>query len=597
MPEGFLIPPALYGVALEGETLYMLVNRPTTEDVFETTIFSFDLITGERSLVVTGRIEAFALNGGDLLLLLEREAGNDAWIQIHQFDIQTKNRTFLKRFKAEAPGFLLYWEDEDAALYSDQRVVKRLRGGNETAMAYLLPGMYKPQPLLMPDGTLAVCSIYQDITVYALSEDFSMGRPLRVEDDGGDHFLSYQKAYPRQSIDAYTFDVSGPAAFMDLLSGTDETPDIFIWWIQSPIFEAIKSRGFILNIDENDYIRIRTEQYHPLIRQALSIDGQGVYAVPMYFWLNAWVFRSELWQKTMGTCKPPQTFLECLDLMQDWDNEEIRLICIPQNRSEWLTEVLRHYILQTRKKGQPLSFNRAAFRRTLEAIAQIEDTPDETCYSEDAIFYPYCSIRGAWTGTDDPLNQGEWICPFRIEPDAEPKVPIKMRAYIVHNATQQKVNALAFMEYVARYEAERFPQRSVLMTPGEKEPVLTPGYEHRQRQLRERLADMEEALGNTKSDEKWKIHDHIESLKKDLADESDMWWFSEEQLRHYRKEIEPYLDFDTFFENDASIEPFTPLFDLLYGYAERYVYNALSLDDTITGMDRLMMQAFQERIQ
>lgn len=422
---------------------------------------------------------------------------------------------------------------------------------------------------------------------------------LRVESDDGPQITAYRQAHPEIRIEDVRLEWDGVEGLADFLTASDTSPDVFLWVAHGSYFPALKERGHLADLSANAFVREQTQSYYPFLREALEGPNGEIYAAPIELWVNAWTIDESAWRESTG--KPlPTTFLDLLDALSAWNNEDYRLIEMDfYTKNEWLYHILRYYNLQHFRSGAALSYENRHFLDTLQALKQLEFKEElrsnEYYEWKPAVIYPYCYRIGERATVGGApyahLLSGAWITPPLVDPADEPRVFAQVNAYAVNSASKQTDRAMQFIDFVARYSGKPKPENTIMMSPEANDPILSKYYLSMEQKLLPTIADLESRLPDANAEDAAQMRARIDELRGYLANDSGKWDASSEDIAQYRR-IAPYLTFG----NGIPVYEGDPLFQQLFNHAMRYLEGAAPLEPTIEAMNRVALDAFDGQI-
>lgn len=190
---------------------------------------------------------------------------------------------------------------------------------------------------------------------------------LTIFDGNDSYFLNdYIERHNDVNLISMAPNAWGPAYMNDLLTNPDY--DVYQMTLGTT-FRRMMEEGYLMPIDDTFSLDWLASCY-PALAEALSYNGE-LFGLPApedsSSGIIAWSYSPEAINEA-GLSNLPQTWVELLSLMINWDIDSPYRV-FDQDSVEELNEIiLREYILRYEVPGQPLSFDTDAFRTTMEAL-------------------------------------------------------------------------------------------------------------------------------------------------------------------------------------------------------------------------------------
>lgn len=438
----------------------------------------------------------------------------------------------------------------------------------------------KRYALFLPNGSLLSSRTDQDSIAKCT---------LRIA--GGeldDAYYEFCKNNPNVSVIMNMSDEITGNRIQQLIASGDNSTDLFVLWLDQG-FSELKNAGYCADLSGSTLIRETIQSYYEPIRSALSLDDKP-YAIPMYFYLSNWTFNESLWKALFDTRKPPATFSELLDFMQEWNDDysdkypDVIPLEYSGSKQEFLVKATEQYILQNYINNTTLHFNTLEYRAMLESILLLP-IQESTTFEEEAEFL---SSKKLFTML--PLKQlgvmeedGERLIPISppmFSPEQTPAIPIGMLVYILNPLCENKDIALNYLETALQ---SLDPITKASLGKEWNQPILSASNQAKLNELVLQQADLIKRSENASSDTKKDIDDQLSRIDLEMQYlNKHLYLASEEDISYYHQ-LAPYMvvpvNSPFFTRNSKEMTTITVIL-------ERLIEGQINIDQCLTELDR-----------
>lgn len=159
----------------------------------------------------------------------------------------------------------------------------------------------------MLNGQLVLCDPHYGIEVAPLNRVNEAKTPFYVKiSDFNEHFAAYREGYPEAQVQEYMFDGQGFSDILNKLITKDSSlPNVLSWPPHGFYYGPLKEKGYLMDLSGSEKIVEQTAKYYPFIQEALTRNGEGIYAVPTYFHHVSWSFLAREWEAEMDIPNEP----------------------------------------------------------------------------------------------------------------------------------------------------------------------------------------------------------------------------------------------------------------------------------------------------
>lgn len=363
----------------------------------------------------------------------------------------------------------------------------------------------------------------------------------------------------------------------DVLTRSDAV-DIYVLPVDSPQYEALRQRGYLLPLDGSAALSGLIGGTAPALREALSSDGHPA-ALPLYAEGHSLGFGEPLLEK-MGLALSDvpadwsglldfieNTLPEYVDRLGPGDRRAYEGLTPNTLRDVLFTQILYDWVYAARAKGEIPDYEAPALVSALErlesmrfeALALDEDIErDEDDffgggYSYGGGDYLFCLDLDTGFLEYNDYNAGTPVLPG-FEPGESGPLALKLTAAFVNPYGPHREAAVAWLEAMA----DAMPAHlRMTLCPDLAEATRWPDAEETLAWYEAALADAQAQIDAAEPAERQALEEARTELERDYADfrERGVWWISQARADWYRAHADAIVPAcATWFEQDASGE-------------------------------------------
>ena len=387
----------------------------------------------------------------------------------------------------------------------------------------------------------------------------------------------------------------------DVLTRSDAV-DIYVLPVDSPQYEALRDRGYLLPLDGSALLGELIAQTAPALREALSADGHPA-ALPLYAEGHSLGFGEPLLEKLgLALSDVPADWNGLLDFIENtlpgyvdrFDPKDMRAyegLTPGTLRDTLFTQILYDWVYAARAKGGIPDYEAPALVSALErlenmrfeALALDEDVErDENDffaggYSYGGGDYLFCLDLDTGFLEYNDYNAGTPVLPGFESGESGP-LALKLTVAFVNPYSPHKEAAVAWLEALA----DAMPAHlRMTLCPDLAEATRWPDAEETVARYEAALADARAQIDAAEPAERQALEEARAELEREYADyrERGVWWISQARVDWYKAHADAIVPAcSTWFEQDASGEAW----DLIRQYRD----GQLSLRDFLAALNR-----------
>ena len=390
-------------------------------------------------------------------------------------------------------------------------------------------------------------------------------------------------------------------SLVDDMMKQNDAIDIYVMSCGSSTFDAVHSRGYMLELDDCPNVQALAEEMYPVFREAMSYNGSMV-AIPVRTSGGDIGVNLKALEKLGYTEDDIPTSWEGLlnfmdELAENWDEDAgVNLAAEFASDTDAKDLIMlsmliayQHYVMHSE---EPMLYNSDTLRGLIEHLNNIdfealgckhpEDEneflwPDENNISLFS-FFGRNACLGSWYQDMQPVV-------LSIEEGGEALMFIDCAAAFVNPFTKNPQAALDFMDQLAQ---DLEPDVRYNLVPTLSEPVRDAGVEQRIAEAEDKIAKLEAKLENAEDEEVQKIEDDIDTAKQELEDlEKRVWSISEDQIAWYRAHEDQIRmgGVDWLLSSDGG-----EAYELVY----QYLQGQIDAEEMLSGIDQKIQMRMKE---
>ena len=557
-------------MALHGGRVYGMVQPENGNESAQ--LYSFDLATGEEMKHEVEHLRGFTpyKDGKFLVLTLDSE---NAWdnvtntmrspmlLMLDPSDNRLTEMGLLGNNSfARYGSSLLYDAANDRILYTvPNAVIRRMADGTEEKCAYL-PfgdswGGSGSIAALLGDGRFA---IVQEGTLYLRSTDPKdlPSKSLLIygswEDEAHKNALVSMPDTSVSILQNKWF--SSAQELGQAMIGGEDGIDILSLESAWMDLQNLMQKGYAADLSSYPFVQQYMDSLYPFLKDMCMQDGK-IYGVPIRLNITPIGFNVPVLEK-LGL-KVPTTFAELCDLVKTWqeqhtDNGEYLLVNQPE--SNWLMGILMQtYMNHCVATGQEINLDTPLFR---EMMAQMQTVPASFYHQEKLDYEDMAAMNEFFNkpsliyigyGFDLRSRTYEMMGQRNDAPTiynnlkatADGPAPLAVTATLlmVNSKSKDVENAVRYLE---NYLRSMPAHESLMLLPGQNEPVEDKDYERRLTNIEDRLERMKKALEKAEGADKTQLEESLKTNQEEYETykENGKYSISKEVIEDYRRLME-----------------------------------------------------------
>lgn len=312
---------------------------------------------------------------------------------------------------------------------------------------------------------------------------------------------NYQQAHPELSLSRQIEAHLCAEEVREAILAGDKT-DLFHLHVDANWIQLLQSE--LLQALDSQVIEAFTENAEDVFQELVYADGK-VCAVLSDITITVW--------ESLAT-DTPDTFSVLLR-----DGKE--LVWSAQNewtQGDYVNRILRQHIAESGG-----TFDTPAFRSTMETLKHSRSQEEHSPAANTSTVFNLSNL----------FSNRRSIAPLRVDANSPKRYPVRLHLYVLNPNSENKEEAIAFLEYVASVADA---QQHALLAPHTAQPVLLP---FAQQMMEEVKMEREQLL-------KQGIEFSEQELERRLEEIGNIpghWQVTQERLAWYREQIFPNLDF------------------------------------------------------
>ncbi len=518
-------------------------------------LIRFDLTTGEmEELELPEELSGVYVGPDDSLLLSQYEWGEETKIHLLRFSLTDEDQEEIATIPLGDGMFqgVCYDPVNDFLYYIQNGEIWRAPEMNleQAEIVNDCPLTYDVNCMLLQDGFLLLWA--QDTLVIRNTDPAARGGfTLTVQDYGYATALSdtiFDFTDARGDASVVMRQGGDPSDILQAMMNRDAQIDIYSLDYQSSQFDALRTRGFLADLGDNEALRVATERMYSFVRDAIWQDGKLV-AVPFSLGGYGLGIHRKVWEKLGGTDEElPKTWNQFFDWLETLPGKiEGQECCIMDRwmtregfRGTILTSVINQYQVYLEQTGEDYAFNTPLLRGVLDRLASLDYDAlglRENTEEEDSESYEYMEpllevytsmLISSWEGNAEPL-------PLSFAEEA-PALPVTatvafVNPYSEHQEAAKEYLALALNNLRSDMEYALFSDRT--------EPIRDPYYEENLEMLQKWLDDAKAQLEKADEDERAMWEENVNNYESYIKDaENNSWMIGPTAIAAYQNRVD-----------------------------------------------------------
>lgn len=601
-------PRLLRGYAASDGWLFLLVESDLP---LKTDLLTLRLADGRWQTMERQNIQAIAACGNGTVLMASYDIRDEmSGCEIFRYNAESGETAVFATLTSLRPESLAFVPEEnlvclemDGTVYlckeHDTAPLPIARLGETAPVSYacLVDGRYLS--LRAAGGITAITADLEGIEPVVLT--FAGCNSISSQDNP-----AFMQAYPHVTV-RFRNDPPGTDYAVELITGA-HTVDVYLFQAASPQYHAVISKGYALDLSQNEILTEAAASYAPFLAEALYSPDGALAAIPMddlnapvlyEAYLNAW--------QAANLGPLPTTVKELLDACiafsqrEDLLSDGWRFFLSDVDdaaafKREMLQLILQTYLAEFTRDDGSVEIDTPEFRALLtkyeEALPAMERIAAETSPLPSSGFYleqvaQTCllSYPGATLLPQDGPRIATAFLPLTVSPGASPVVEADVTVFVINPASPNRDLALAYLE---TYVQNLSPHKRIQYVSSEVSPIEQESYRQDKALLLEEKASICSDLTRASPDESSALQTRLKAVRLDLANlEAHRYSTTGEMIERY-KELTPYLRIHA----RRGLNFFTAVSQEMVGLLNQYVQGAIDVEHFINRyatMARMMM--------
>ena len=442
----------LYGALGTDADIVLLYNSFTFEsgDTYE--VYRLNVASQQiEQLEIPGMRSLWSIDNGTLLISQYSEI--DDTVHPAGYDLDTQSVTKVWKdidvtdkygLCLDATNEVLYYTVDSGKVYavSDEQYAYictylPLTNLFSTDKAYLLQGSYA----YLNDGNLLIRTIQAEDADRTVLTIKGTADPQLV--------LEFSAAYPQIAINIVerTDDMED---LQNSLILSDDGIDLYLV-TSDGLFSQVKAKGYTTALNESSILMEQVSHFYSWAQDTL-VDGENLIAVPASIELNCWTMNQTQWE-ALNIGEPPETMEDLFHLISTWqeteaeDHEDLCLFACLDGLEGVLKDLVRYYLLLNENEDSAVTFDREDFRHLMETAMQYEEV-FQSEGEQNPLLMNYAQYFGTGYNDSDLVIS---ICPPKLTSESSKAVRGTMNLWIVNPASNNKKEAMLFLEFWATH--------------------------------------------------------------------------------------------------------------------------------------------------
>ena len=523
-------------------------------------LVAFDLTTGYCSEFATEEINGIA-PGPDGSVLVNRTEYNEAELSSKAVVVRINLEDQSEETILELDGYntynmnLCYDQEKDILYYTyDGELWAAPQMDKEQAFSVNECPEAGSGAICLPDGFLLIWTNY---TVMIRNTDPAQRSSVTLRVDIGSwnsaaidavYAMSEQRgdiAVLLKGIDDEDFDM------VQAMMNRDSRIDIYTVYGENTNYNALKNRGFLQDLSDNEEIAADTERMYPYIRDFVKQDGKIV-GVPLIVYGSMVGINKRMWEGMGGTEEElPKTwdqFFDWLETLPEKLSDDIRLVETDWMTRDELRESIRNSILSQYETMMDVRgeeeylFNTPLINNLLKRLEEVDYDALGVKEAEES---NEDSFGGYYEEQKDPLLQmyvtgmaGDYYATkyspmlLTFEEGEEPIIPKSIELAIVNPYSEHPEEAKLFLSLMLK---NMEPSEEYTLFADKTEPMANAFYIESMKYYEESLEYIQEALEKAEGDDKtfWETYLREEEEQMERMEEWG-WIVSPQSIENYK---------------------------------------------------------------
>ncbi len=516
--KGVLAPEVLNGeamvdgIAVYDGQLYLLLTRWNEEGV-DKRVWRADFT---QNVLVAGNLtDISSISAAPEGLLLTNRSGE---VSLYSPTLRSTLRTFQP--KSKGTGYV--WDGESLCYVDSKGQLCREKDGTVEVKAYL-PVMYMDSSAraqrhgdtyaLVSGGTLYL----RDTSGDGHAEQ-TLLRIMGL--DQQDIATRYIAEHPETAVQLVSAGSDFSSIQMSITSG--DTIDLYVVSAPGALADLV-DKGYAAPLTDPTLVDLANQLY-PAFQQAVIRDGQ-LMAFPVSILPDTWTLNRTKWAEA-GLGAEPTTYGEIFAAARLWAEEKAEdfpdfcLMTTPLGFEGLISDMIRQQVLAQEAAGEPVTFDTPAMREALQSALDcrslLEGIEDEGMYMP--LVMGYSQYMGA--GYNDSDLVVNMLQPALSDGSAR-TTPVTLQVFVLNPRSAHKEEAMGFIRYFYdhMYDTTRYELTATL-----SEPLRTKGFEEKQQEAREEIAQLSAQLATLSEADKKTAQERIALLERQMDRREETWW-------------------------------------------------------------------------
>ncbi len=338
---------------------------------------------------------------------------------------------------------------------------------------------------------------------------------------------------------------------MQAMMNRDSYMDIYQIFCSGTDYNALKSRGFLQDLSDNEQIAADTERMYPVIRDFVKQDGK-IIGVPLYVSAGTLGINTRLWKNMGGTEEElPKTwdqFFDWLETLPEKLTEDIDLV----EDSQWMDrdsfrssirdDIMEQYQAMMDARGEEdYVFNTPMINSLLKRLEEVDydalgvreadESKEDNTYDMDMDKKTLLQIYFSNTPGDHYATLYSPLL-LTFEEGEEPIIPAYMSLAILNPYSEHPEEAKQYLSLMLKNMS---PSDACTLFTDKTEPIAESYYLENKKSFDEYAAFIQEEIEKADGDDKAAWEANLREMEEQLEDmERWGWVVSPQSIENYK---------------------------------------------------------------
>lgn len=584
------------GFVIQGGSAYLLEYDDNIESWDEAALYRVSLSDGQADMVTQARLSEIAPYKDGMLLTID-------WSEmaLASIDVQTGEIDQLAWLPSATCYGLVYDMERDEVYYHGPSGAYRFDGqfSSSAQVGYLLPspGFSDSSAAALHAGRYyAADSVGSDKVISCpIDPELLPARTLQVLALSDSMIRSFAKEHPEIAL-VYAEDGVADAESYLRHSQSDQKADVYEMRMDSGFFEALRDKGYLLDLTSNEDLSASIKHMYPELTNAINTDS-GLWALPTALSAEGAMGYDLDSLAAIGWSEEdmPHTYGELMTFIARWQEEladeypDKRLFSEPWDLyAELFDSILTAQMLYCERESIPLTFDTptlCALLEQLESLRPLLDDMEDSWAMTDGDasilirgYQPLLSQYGA-SSNRKPLV-------LALDEETAPALPVTMNVMVINRASENSDLAMELLSYTAEHSSADFLTN---VTPARYEPIEVYRYAQKLEAAQADVAAVEDAITKTDPADRDELESSLEAARIRLQEvEQNRWSVTVDDIAEYRATVAPYLVVST----SSSVAVMS---SETRNLRQRFVDGQLNPEQFLKELDRMVSMMLQEK--